>query len=80
MGTSSISASDSVRLLGVLISADLSFDRHITKVAGQCFYQLRPLCSVRESLDADSAATMIRAFVSSRVDYCCLLVAAHREQ
>jgi len=36
IGTSSISASDSVRLLGVLISADLLFDRHLTKVAGQC--------------------------------------------
>jgi len=54
IGTSSISASDSVRPLGVLISADLSFHRHVTNVAGQCFYQLRQLRFVRESLDADS--------------------------
>jgi len=74
IGTSSIDASDNARLLGVLISADLSFDRHVMKVAGQCFYQLRQFRSVRQSLDADSAATLIRAFISSRVDYCCSLL------
>ena len=30
--------------------------------------------SVRQSLDVVSAATLIRAFVSSRVDYCCSLL------
>jgi len=74
MVTSSISASDSVRLLGVLISVDLSFDRHVTKVAWQCFYHVRQLRSLLESLDADCAATLIRAFVSSRVDYYCSLL------
>ena len=50
IGTSSVSTSDGVRLLSVLISADLSFDRHVTKVAGQCYYQLRQLLSVKEFL------------------------------
>ena len=58
IGASAIDASDNARLLGVVISADLSFDRHVTKVAGQCFYQLRQLRSVHKSLDADSAATL----------------------
>ena len=52
--------------------SDLSFDRHITMVARQCF------TSVRQSLDADFAATLIRAFVSSRLDYC--NSSAHGEQ
>jgi len=30
--------------------------------------------SVRQSLDADSAATLIRALISSRVGYCCSLL------
>ena len=64
IGTSSIDASDNARLLGVLISAHLSFDRHVTKVDGLCFYQLRQLRSVRQSLDADAAVTLIRAFIS----------------
>ena len=50
-------SSNMVRLLGVLISTDLSFDRHVTKVAGQS-RQLRQLRSVRESLHANSEATM----------------------
>ena len=49
IGASNIDASDNARLLGVLISAYLSFDRHVTKVAGQCFYQLCQLRSVRKS-------------------------------
>jgi len=74
IGTSSFDASDNARLLGVSISADLSFDKHVAKVAGKCFYQLRQLRFVCQSLDADSAATLIRAFISSRVDYCCSLL------
>ena len=58
----------------VLISTDLRFDQHVTWVSGQCFYQLRQLRSVRQSLDTESTTTLIRAFVSSRVDYCCSLL------
>jgi len=47
--------------------------QHVTSVSGQCFYQLRQLRSVRQSLDTESTTTLIRAFVSSRVDYCCSL-------
>ena len=32
-----------------------------------CFYWLRQL---RRSLDAESAATLVHAFVASRIDYC----------
>ena len=58
----------------VLISTDFTFDQHVTSVSGQCFYQLRQLCSVRQSLDTESTTTLIRAFISSRVDYCCSLL------
>jgi len=34
IGTSSIDATDNARLLGIFISADLSFDQHVTKIAG----------------------------------------------
>ena len=52
----------------------MTFDQHVTTVSGQCFYQLRQLRSVRQSLDTESITTLIRAFVSSRVDYCCSLL------
>jgi len=41
----------------VLISTDLTFDQHVTSVSGQCFYQLRQLRSVRQSLDTESTTT-----------------------
>ena len=56
------------------ISTDLTFDQHLKSVSGQCFYQLRQLRSVRQSPDTESITTVIRAFVSSRVDYCCSLL------
>jgi len=57
----------------VLISSDLTFGQHVTTVRGQYFYHLRQLRSVRQSLDTESITTLIRAFASSRVDYCCSL-------
>ena len=41
--TSVFQTSDKVQLFGVGISADPTFDRHVTKIDGQCFYQLRQL-------------------------------------
>ena len=70
-----VSVTNKARLLGVSISTDLTFDQHVTSVSGQCFYQLRQLRgAVRHSLDTESITTLIRAFVSSRVNYCCSLL------
>ena len=74
IGNDTICVTNKAHLLGVLISTDLMFDQHVTSVSGQCFYQLRQLRSVCQSLDTESITTMIRAFVSSRVDYCCSLL------
>ena len=39
-------------------------------ICAKCFYWLRQLRRVRRSLDAEAAATLVHAFVMSRVDYC----------
>jgi len=64
-----------VRLLGVFISADLSLDRHVSVVSYAPFYWLRQLRRVRRSLDDESAAILVHAFVTSTIDYCNLLLA-----
>jgi len=74
IGNDTICATDKARLLGVLISPDLTFDQHVMTVCGQCFYQLCQLCSARQLLDTESITTLIRAFVSSCMDYCCSLL------
>jgi len=38
------------------------------------FYRLRQLRRVRRSLDSESAATLVHAFVTCRIDYCKVLV------
>ena len=77
LGGDNIAIADSVRVLGVRISPDLSFDRHVSDVSAKSFYQLRQLRRIRRSLDDQSVATLVHAFVSTRVDYCnCLLIGA----
>jgi len=75
LGADTVPACDHVRLLGVIISADLSLDRHVSIVSSASFYWLRQLRRVRRSLNDESAATLVHAFVTSRVDYCNLLLA-----
>jgi len=44
--------------------------RHVSTVSASRFYWLRQLRRSRRSLDAASTATLVHAFVSSRIDYC----------
>ena len=68
--TETVMVSDQVRVLGETMSSDLSLDKHIGNVCVTCFYWLRQFRQVRRSLDVESAATLVHAFVTSRVDYC----------
>ena len=43
--------------------------KHVTAISAKCFFQLRQLRRVRRSLDDESAATLVYAFVTSRRDY-----------
>jgi len=70
LGADNVTASEHVRLLGVMISSDLSLDKHVSNVCAAGFFRLRQLRRVRRSLDSVSAAILVHAFVSSRVDYC----------
>ena len=54
----------------------LSFGTVVNWTYGLRFYHLRQLRRIRRSLDADSAATLVHAFVTSRVDYCNAILAA----
>ena len=56
--------------LGVTLDSELTMEAHVNSITRSCFYQLRQLRSVRNSLTRDAALTLVHAFVSSRVDYC----------
>ena len=70
--TETVVASDQVRVLGMTMT---SLDKHVANVCATCFYSLHQLRRVRRSLDAESAATLVHAFVTSRVDYCNAILA-----
>jgi len=55
------------RLLGVYITYDLSLNHRICM---GCYYRLRQLRHLRQSLDSDSLATPVYSVVNSRIDYC----------
>ena len=76
LGVDTVIAQDEFRLLGVPLSSDLSLDRHISNVCASCYHRMRQLRPARRSLDANSLATLVHAFVISRVDYCNSLLAA----
>jgi len=70
LGNETIDVVDAVRVLGVLITPDLSLDKHVTAFSAKCYFQLRQLRRVRRSLHEESVATLVHAFVTSRIDYC----------
>jgi len=76
----SVVACEHVRLLGVTISSDLSLHKHVSNICVKCFYWLRQLRRVRRSFDAEAAATLVHAFVMSRVDYCNAVLAGAARQ
>src|SRR6218665_1628372 len=60
---------DNVRDLGIILDQELNFSAHINQLTRSCYYQLRQLRTVSRSLSHDAAATLVHAFVTSRLDH-----------
>ena len=70
LGDETVTASNYVRLLGVTISSDLSPVKHVGTISASCFYWQRQIRRIQRSLDAESAKTLVQAFITSRIDGC----------
>ena len=70
LGGTSITPSNSVRLLGVLVDCDLSMTSQVNQISKSCFYHLRRMKSVRRCLSTESSKTVVNSIVLSRIDYC----------
>ena len=44
--------------------------KHVGTISSSCFYWLRQIRRIRRSLDAESAKTLVHAFITSRIDGC----------
>src|SRR5260221_8128308 len=70
LGTHLVHVSPSVNDLGVTIDSQLTMSAHVSRICSLCFYHLRQIRTVRQSLTRDASKTLVHAFVSSRLDYC----------
>ena len=64
LGSEVITTSDHVRGLEATLSSDLSINKHVSNICATCFQWLRQLRHVQRSLDTESAATVVHAFVT----------------
>lgn len=58
------------RNLGILFDSNLNFDNQITALSQSCFYHIRDLRRIRNTLDFKTASTVATALVHSKLDYC----------
>ena len=66
----SVPPSATVRNLGVIMDSKLDFHAHVSDVRKSCFFQLKRLKSIRTFIPESQFATLIHAFITSRLDFC----------
>lgn len=62
--------SDVVNDLGVRLDSQLTMANHVALLSRSCFFQLRQLRSVKQSLTTEAKKTLAHSFVVGRLDYC----------
>ena len=60
----------SVRNLGFALDCYLTMNPHVSNIARTCYFELHRLASIRRFLTSTATATLVSAFVLSRIDYC----------
>ena len=70
IGNAQIPFKQSVKKLGSTLDCNLTMNAHVTNIARTCYFELRRLASIRRFLTSTATATLVSAFVLSRIDYC----------
>jgi Reverse transcriptase (RNA-dependent DNA polymerase) len=65
-----IHPTSTIKSLGVTLDCHLSFDQQVNNVCKNCYYHIRALRHVRDSLPDDIARMVACSIVTSRLDYC----------
>ena len=74
IGNAQIAFTQSVKNLGFTLDCHLSMNAHVSNIARTCYFELRRLASIRRSMTSTATATLVSAFVLSRIDYCSSLL------
>ena len=70
IGNAQIPFKHSVKNLGFTLDCHLTMNAHVSNIARTCYFELRRLASIRRFLTSTATATLVSAFVLSRIDYC----------
>ena len=65
-----VNLSSFAKSLGVTFDDTMSFDNQISNVCKSSFYSLHNISRIYKYLDKESAATLIHAYITSKLDYC----------
>ena len=60
----------SVRKLAFILDCHLTVNAHVSNIARTCYFELRRLASIRRFMTSTVTATLVSAFVLSKIDYC----------
>ena len=69
MGNAQIPFKQSVKNLGLALDCHLTMNAHVSNIARTCNFDLRRLATIRRFLTSTATATLVSAFVLSRIDY-----------
>ena len=70
VGTDTIMASSTVKILGVALETTMTPDKHITNTVRSVNMQLRKIITIRRYLSDSAVKTLVQSTVISRLDYC----------
>ena len=70
IGNAQIPFKQSVKNLGFTLDCHLTMNAHVSNIARTCYFELRCLASIHRFLTSTATATLVSAFVLSRIDYC----------
>ena len=68
VGTATIHASKRARNLGIVFDDNLCMDQHVKRVYQSGYFHIRNVSSIRKILTDETAATIIHALITSRID------------
>ena len=70
IGNAKIPFKQSVNNLGFTLDCHLTMNAHVSNIAWASYFELHRLASIRRFLTNTVTATLVSAFVLSRIDYC----------
>ena len=70
IGNAPVPFKKSVKNLGFTLDCHLTMNAHVSNIARTCYFELRRLASIRRFMTSTATATLVSAFVLSRIDYC----------